>query len=75
MRYLFECKCGNEWPEYRTINERDNLATCPECEGEGVRIITPILLKADLMSDQWVKNRNQVMKREQKCLKEHGTYR
>jgi putative FmdB family regulatory protein len=75
LSYLFECqKCGVEYRELRAIEHRNEPSVCPNCEGEGKRQMGP-KFTTDIMSDRWTKNRNEVMKQEQKCLKEHGTYK
>jgi putative FmdB family regulatory protein len=77
MRKLYEytCrKCSNRFTDL--VEERDRTlgATCPTCGGLGDYVLSTPYVKGDINSDQWLKKRQSHMKKEQKNLRNHGTY-
>jgi len=76
LRYNFQCEaCQETYYDWRKMADRNEPSFCPHCLGEGKRLIGAPLLKADISSDKWVKNREGVIKREEKCMRDHGTYK
>lgn len=74
--YNYRCEdCGAQHKEMRMVEDRREPSECPNCGGSCELVIGAPRFATDINSDKWVKNRQQVMKREQKCLKEHGTYK
>lgn len=74
--YDYICEdCGTIFEKSMKYENRLTSAICPDCSGPAYYTPSAPKLKAWLDSDRWVKNREQVMRREQKCLKEHGTYK
>jgi hypothetical protein len=63
---IFSCLMAEE---YRTAG-----CKCPNCQGWGDYIISRPYFKQSIDSDAWVKKRQSHMKKEQKNMKEHGTY-
>lgn len=76
MTYEYHClNCLTIFTEMRNIEDRKTDGVCPNCSGKGTYSVSTPFLKAYIDSDKWVKNRESHMKKEQKCLKEHGTYK
>ena len=73
--YRYECRdCEHQFSELIEEADRTIGCKCPDCGGHGDYIIGSPYLKASLDSDKWVKNRQSHMKKEQKNLRNHGTY-
>ena len=74
--YDYICEeCGDVHEKSRKYGHRLTSAICPSCSGSAHYTPAAPKLKAWIDSDKWVKNRESHMKQEQKCLKEHGTYK
>ena len=76
MIYEYHCQdCDAEFQDICPVAERNIDKVCPECGGSGKRMVSIPAIKADLMSDRWVKNRESHMKQERKNMRNHGTYK
>ena len=41
MTYDYECtECAHVWEEQRCVDDRDNESFCPECGGDGKRVMS-----------------------------------
>jgi len=76
ITYEYQCKnCTTVFTELRSIEDRARNGECPNCSGEGTYFVSAPTLIADIESDRWVKNRESHMKKEQKNMEEHGSYK
>lgn len=82
MKYSFECtKCSKIFEINQKLADYTGKATC-ECGEEATRIILAApLVHLDPISgdhvgatERWVKGRERQMKKEEKCMRDHGTY-
>ena len=75
MLYEYQCKeCDVVFDALSSMEDRKTTQICPNCEGEGIFIVSAPFLKAYIDSDKWVKNRESHMKQERKNMDNHGTY-
>ena len=76
MIYEYHCQdCDAEFTEICSMSDRKTDKICPNCGGSGKYMVSAPAIKADLMSDRWLKNRESHMKLERKNMKNHGTYK
>jgi putative FmdB family regulatory protein len=82
MKYSYRCQdCNEVTEEERRLSEMNDPFHC-KCGGEGKKIIvTAPTVHLDPISgdhigatDRWVKGRERQMKKEEKCMKNHGSY-
>ena len=68
MLYSFYCEvCAKEFTELLSMANRNNPTPCPDCGELGARLAGGTRnVQTDIMSDKWVKNRNQKMAQEKK---------
>ncbi len=77
MKRIYEYKC-RECDEIFTVLTDEDYRTVGHqhsCGGWGDYIISRPYLAASIDSDKWVKNRQSHMKKEQKNMERHGTYK
>lgn len=73
--YEYHCQdCGTSFNALVKMSDRAQGCPCPNCEGWGDYKISAPCFKEDIMSERWKKNRESHMKKEQKNMKNHGTY-
>lgn len=81
MTYDYECQsCGTYFKLVRKIANRDDPCSCPECNGDGKKVILsapmisldPFCGHFHQASVNWEKRRDKIIAKERHNAKEHG---